>query len=492
MDSDNHTQTIETDVLIIGAGPAGMAAAMELAKAGIKFVILEKQNAVGGLSKTYSFDEDGEIFLTDNGPHRFFSKNPYLYSFIEDLLHEKWIKVKRSTRQYIDGKYYNYPIDALQALKNIGPLKALRMLIDLLYARIVYGLKIKKIITFEDYVVANFGRTLGQFNMINYTEKIWGIPASTIHTDWASQRIKGLSIRSIAANLIGQIFHLKKTDKPKTLVDEFYYPEKGTGMIYEAIANRLKEKGYRLFTGVFVTEISHKDKKIKGVAFKKEEIKYLVKFNHLIESMPLQEFLGSLSPAVPETMSTAVNKLAYRDQRYVFLTLNTESVSKDQWIYFPSKDIPFARISEMKNFSDLMSPPGKTSLFVEYFCSEGDTTWSMSDKALFDLTIFHLQKIGLVSPSDVRKYYVIQAKGVYPMYTLEYEKPLEEVKNYLDEFGNLFFIGRPGRFRYNNQDHSIEMGILAAESIQDGVKYDLESVGNEKEYYEKGHVPLQR
>lgn len=99
---------IKTDTLIIGAGPAGLSCAMELSEAKKDFIVIEKSSQVGGLAKTYSFKEsDGLVFYTDNGPHRFFSKNKKLYSFIEGLIGEDWIRVRRQTRQFIYGKFYD-------------------------------------------------------------------------------------------------------------------------------------------------------------------------------------------------------------------------------------------------------------------------------------------------------------------------------------------------------------------------------------------------
>jgi protoporphyrinogen oxidase len=479
---------INTDTLIIGAGPAGLATAMELLRAGKDFVVVDKDSQVGGLAKTYKFKEGNLTFLTDNGPHRFFSKNQYLYDFIEDLIDEKWIKVSRQTRQYIDGKFYDYPVNAAQALQNLGFKKSVKIGIDYGLAKIRYGLFKKKINNFEDYVVANFGRTLGEFNMINYTEKIWGIPARDIHADWAGQRIKGLSLLSLVKDASVKGLKLKSKNKPKTLIDTFFYPESGTGLIYETILKRIAAKGHKVLLSTTPTKINHSKNKINSVELNSPDGPLKITFKTLVESIQLPSFIKLLSPAPPKAITKANNKLRYRSQVYVFITLNKPFVNTDQWIYFPSKDTPIARISEMKNFSSAMAPKDKTSLFVELFCFEGDEIWNMTDEKIYELVASYLEKIKFFKRSEIRKHYIIRAKDVYPVYDTRYQDYLSVIKEYLDSFNNLFYIGRPGRFRYNNQDHSLEMGILAAKSIVENKRYNIDKVGGEKEYFESGNL----
>ena len=202
----------------------------------------------------------------------------------------------------------------------------------------------------------------------------------------------------------------------------------------------------------------------------------------------MAEFANLLAMPKSLELEEVLSGLRYRSQVYVFITLNKNSITADQWIYFPARDMPFGRISEMKNFSSFMSPAGTTSLFVELFCFEGDAVWKMSEKDVLDYILPHFEKIGLFSRAEIRNHYVIRQKNVYPIYDLSYKEHLAVIKKYLNEIPGLFFIGRPGRFRYNNQDHSLEMGILAAKSIIDGKKYDIEEVGSEAEYYEKGEL----
>ncbi len=476
---------LQTETLIIGAGPAGMATAMELSKKKKDFLLVEKDETVGGLSKTYTFKEsDGSVFYTDNGPHRFFSKNPYLYEFIGDLIKEDWIKVRRSTKQYIDGKYYDYPINVIQALKNIGIIKAVRILIDYVTAKINYTFK--PIRNFEDYVFSNFGQTLGQFNMINYSEKIWGIDAKSINQDWGIQRIKGLNLRVVAIDSLKTLFNKKKKNNAKSLVDEFYYPQKGTGQIYEAIKSKIENDGYKVLLRTEPTEVQLTKNGFITNLINKDGQTYEIHSKYLVESVPIPSFIKIIKDPENTHVLVATSKLKYRSQVYLFITLNKSSVSCNQWIYFPSKKFPMARVSEMRNFSSYMSPAGKTSLFVEFFCFEEDSIWNMSKENLVELILPCMKEANLFERRDIREVYRIQSKNTYPIYDLNYKQYLDVAKNYLNNIKNLFYIGRPGRFRYNNQDHSLEMGILAAKSIIEGKLYDIESVGQEKDYFEKG------
>ncbi len=477
--------------LILGAGPAGLACAMELSRKGRHSFVVERDEQVGGLAKTLRIREGDDVFLTDIGPHRFFSKNQYLYDFIEDLLHEEWRKVPRLTRQFIDGKFYDYPVKALQVFKNIGPWKSARIVLDYFRARLSYGVFGKPMATFEDYVVANFGRTLAEFSMINYTEKIWGIPARTIHPDWAKQRIHGLNLWSVFVNVVKHavLGRRKGAAKPKSLVDEFYYPQFGTGRIYEEIKSHLVATGTTLHTGSEPVRVRHDGARITEVDVRLADgTVRTIRPDRVVESVPITRFLELLDPPPPPEVLEAARGLKWRAQVYLFLTLDKESVTKDNWIYFPNKEIPFGRTSEMKNFSSDMCPPGKTSFFVEFFAFETDAIWTMTKEQVLDLVLPYFEEWGFFTRQEVRQSYLWKRPCVYPVYDLDYDQRLGTVKHWLDRLDNLIYLGRPGRFRYTNQDHSLEMGIVASRMILEGRKYDLDAIGSENEYFEKGPI----
>ncbi len=478
---------------------------MELDKAGRAFAVAEKADGVGGLSRTYVIREKGPgsvaganhasdeawfEFRTDNGPHRFFSKNQYLYEFIGGVLNERWITVKRQTRQFIDGKFFDYPVNAGQVLKNLGLFMVARVLVDYAVAVVKYRWLKAPVRNFKDFSYASFGKTLAEFNIINYTEKVWGVPTEQLHQDWAGQRIKGLDVAAVVKKI------LFGNSGAKSLVDAFQYPETGTGLIYDTIAEKIRAGGTTIATGIRPLRVRHAPSlRLRGTGEVHRVTSAMmsdgneVAFDNLIESVHIVDFLKLMDPPPPREVTEAAAKLRYRSQVYLFITLDKESVTGDQWIYFPKPEVPFERWSEMRNFSAMMSPAGKTSLFIEFFCFEDDPKWTMTADQLLDLVLPVAEQGGFFAKQDVRHAYAFRGGKDYPIYDLDYKRNLAVIKAWLDRFENLQYIGRPGRFKYTNQDHSLEMGMYAAYSIIEGKKRDLESIGAETEYFEKGSLP---
>lgn len=461
---------------------------MELSRKGKTCSVIERDHQVGGLAQTIKIKEGDDVFLTDIGPHRFFSKNQYLYDFIEDLLKEEWRRVPRLTRQFVDGKYYNYPVNFGQVVRNLGLLRSARIGIDYFIARIRYDVFKKPMLTFEDYVVANFGRALAEFSMINYSEKIWGIPCADIHPDWAKQRISGLNLWSVLKNAIGLGGSGKGKKGPKSLVDEFYYPQFGTGRIYEEIGKHLVKSGTDIHVNSEPIAVRHDGKRITEVDIKTPDGIETIKPKNVVESVPLTAWLDLLDPPPPAEVMQAAKNLRWRNQVYLFLTLNKEQVTADNWIYFPQKDIPFGRTSEMKNFSKDMCPEGTTSFFIEFFAFQEDDIWTMPKEQLLEMVMPYFEKWGFFTKEEIRQSYLMKRSHVYPVYDTTYKANVEKIRDYLDNLENLIYVGRPGRFRYTNQDHSLEMGIIASRMILEGRRMDMDAVGAENEYFEKGPI----
>ncbi len=457
------------DVIILGAGPAGMAAALELGNAGKDFTVIEKEGGIGGLSRTLRAGR----FRTDIGPHRFFSRSTHLYDLIEDLLGESWTRVDRRTRFFIDGQLFRYPVEIMNVIPKVGTRRAMKIALDYITEKCRSRLSRRCPESFEEIVVSEFGRKLAELNVINYTEKIWGIPCREISGDWAMQRIRGLSVKEMAKRALR-----KSPGVPKTMVEQFYYPDEGTGMIYDAMRRRISQAEGTVKTRSRPLKIRHDGKMITGLLLDLDGKRAECVPGEVISSIPVTEFVRLLEPRAPRKVMESLGKLRFRSHVSLFIKLDRESVFSDQWIYFPEREIPFGRVSEPRNFSRKMSPEGKTSLLVEFFCWEDDDIWKAGDDELLSASLPWLGRICSVKRSEIIGTLVHRESHAYPVYDLGYKNHLGVVMGYLDRFSNLQLIGRGGRFRYNNQDQAMEMGILSARNVVVGErKHDVTKAG---------------
>lgn len=456
---------ITKKVLILGGGPAGLTCAYNLSKK-IPTILLEKQKSIGGLSKTLTFKEDKHVFMTDIGPHRFFSKNSKVNYLIKKKLNLELITIQRKTQQYIGNIQFDYPLNPIQILKNTNFKNLVQFGIDYLYSIFSYRILKKKIYTFEDYIIANFGKSLANYNILNYTEKVWGISCKKIHPNWASERIKGLNLTKAVLNSFN-----KKTNTT-SLIKQYTYPKLGNGQIYKKMYELINHKTVKINLESYPTKIIHKNSTIQKVLYKSKNKIYKISPYYLVSCIPITLLINLLEPVAPKKILEATNQLKWRSQVQLFITLNKNKITDNQWIYFPDKKIPFARISEMKNFSPFMAPKDKTSILVEFFTSHNSKIWNMKKEDLLKLSLPHFENYKLFSKKDIRNVYSWKIKYAYPLYDLKYLNNIKIITSYLQKFKNLILIGRPGLFKYTNQDKSIEMGLAASQIVLNSCKND--------------------
>ncbi len=466
-------------VLILGAGLAGLAAGYELVKAGFEVTIVEKEEAVGGLARTIEVNG----FRFDTGPHRWYTKNDMVNNWMLKLLGHEVTKVPRQTRIYFDHKFFNYPIKIKDTLLGMGLWLTFRAVVDYALVRFQQLFIKNEPVTLEEGFVSQFGRTLYEIFFKRYSEKLWGTSCKNIAADWIGQRTRGLNIVTIIKNA------LFSSQKIVSFVDEFAYPKKGIGRIAEKMAEEIVQAGGKILVNSQVTEIFHKNNVIISVSLNDNE-KFEVAADQVVSTIPLSEVVAFLKPKAPLEIANVNSKLTYRDQIQVALFINKTHLTSDTWIYVHSLELPFVRVMEMDNWNADLSPKGTTSLVFEVTCNEGDSVWLMSDVEIVDMvTQSFIKEFNLISKQDLLGSYVHRAPKEYPVYHIGYKKDVAKIKDFLQQFKNLQLIGRNGIFRYNNMDHSIEMGLFAAWNIIEGErKFDIEEVNIEREYLEEKKI----
>ena len=459
-------------IIIIGAGPAGLTAAYELAKNGQQVIVVEKDKQVGGISKTINY----KGYNFDLGGHRFFTKYPEVEKIWKEILPNDFLKRPRLSRIYYNGKFFYYPLKPFNAFVNLGPLKATSAILSYAKARIK---PYKNPDTFEKWVVNQFGRRLYETFFKTYTEKVWGIPCSQISADWAAQRIKGLSLSKAILNAFG----LTGKNKIRTLIEEFLYPRRGPGQFWEAMAEMVQRLGGQVILQAEVRKIRLEASSVKVTIYyqgKQEELAG----DKIITSAPLSETIMSLEPKVPDVVYIAGQKLRYRDFFTVCLVIKKRDLFPDNWVYIHSPEITAGRMQNFKNWSSEMVPNlDDTSLGLEYFCFSSDPIWTESDHVLLKLAINDIQKLNMGNENEILDGTVVRVPKAYPVYDPNYKAQLATIKDYFSQLSLIQVIGRNGLHRYNNQDHSMMMGLYSAWNILGG-QHSVWDINVEDEYQE--------
>ncbi|OGQ97965.1 MAG: hypothetical protein A2521_03215 [Deltaproteobacteria bacterium RIFOXYD12_FULL_57_12] len=460
-------------VVIIGAGPAGLAAAWECIGRQLRPVVLEGSGMVGGIARTESYND----YLFDIGGHRFFSKIERVNRLWQEMLGPDLLRVPRLSRIYYQGKFFRYPLECVDALVKLGLLESLLIVVS--YGRAqVRPSAVEE--TFEQWVSNRFGRRLYLTFFKTYTEKVWGIPCDEIRADWAAQRIKGLSLMVALANaLFGNA-------RSKSLIDAFDYPARGPGMMWQRFQEEIVAHGGTVRLQSEVIRVEHGKGLVSGVVLQEGGCLQTIAADHFISSVPITRLVQLLEPPPPAEVVVAARALSYRAFLIVGLIVKQADLFPDQWIYVHSPDVRVGRIQNFKNWSAAMVPDAyTTSIGMEYFCNTDDELWRMTDAELIALATAELAALGLAVPTDVTDGVVIRQPAAYPVYDRDYGQNLKTIKDYLTIFKNLQTIGRNGMHRYNNMDHSMQTGIMAVENIR-GAAHDLWAVNDEEEYLEEG------
>ncbi len=461
------------EIIILGAGPAGLTAAWEAEKHGVKTLTLEGDKVVGGISRTV--ERNGWKF--DIGGHRFFTKVDEVYDIWDEILDDgDFLNRPRMSRIYYNKKFFDYPLKASNALINLGLIEAIRCVLSYFYVRINPP---KDQTNFENWVAARFGWRLYNIFFKTYTEKVWGIDAKLIGADWAAQRIKNLSLlkailNSLKINKSGEII--------TTLINEFKYPKYGPGMMWQKAYEKLIEKNHSIIFSSRVVEIVKDKNYYKVVTNNGDE--YFGK--NIISSMPLAHLPKTIHPNPSKEILDSGENLTFRDFLSVALVIDEKNAFPDNWIYIHEPDVKVGRVQNYGSWSPFMVKEGKTCLGLEYFVDIGDELWSMDDDDLISLAIKELESLSLIEQNSVFEGYVVRMPKAYPVYDLNYSKNVDKISKWLkNEHKYIFPIGRNGMHRYNNQDHSMMTAVKSVRNILLGETNDIWKINVEEDYHEE-------
>ena len=510
--------------IIIGAGPAGLTAALCLLKeTDIKPIILEEEDFVGGISRTAEHNGN----RMDIGGHRFFTKNAEVNALWQEIMptqgapsrddiilnntekelakggpdpeteDEVMLIRRRVSRIYFLKKFFAYPITLTpETLKSMGFVRTVKAGFGYIFACIFK----KKEDSLRNFYINRFGKPLYEMFFEDYTTKLWGVDPKDIAADWGAQRVKGLSLMKAVWSFITKPFKKKGAKVETSLIEQYFYPKKGPGQLYESMAEKIQAMGGTLVKGAKVTRINVEGDRVVSVVAEKngEEVTYAG--DEFFSTMPVRDLVVGMGDDPADDVKKIAEGLPYRDFMTVGLLVNklklenktkfstVGNIVPDCWIYIQEREVKLGRLQVFNNWSPYMVKDLENTVWVglEYFCNEGDELWSMSDDDFIRFAIGELAKIGVIDECDVLDSVRIKVKKAYPAYFGTYAE-FDKVKSYLSEKKNLWCIGRNGQHKYNNMDHSMLTAIEAVRCVKNGVtdKTAVWEVNTEKEYHEE-------
>lgn len=463
---------------IIGAGPAGLTAAYELSHRGIPVDVFEAGPRVGGLAASIRLWNQ----TVDLGPHRFFSNDRRVNRLWLDIVGKDYRMVDRLTRIYYRNTFCYYPLRPLDALSKAGWKEACHITTSYVVQQLENLVTNNRKDTYESWIVSRFGKRLYDIFFKTYSEKLWGIPCSELDLDFAAQRVKSFSLfEALAAAVVPG-----RGNRHATLVDQFAYPLEGTGMVYRRMADAIQKRGGRIYLNCPVKRVVTRNHVLEAIALHDGSTRG---YDHVISTMPLSLLVRRL-PEASEDVVKAAESLPFRNTILVYLKVARDDLFRDNWIYIHSDELQTGRITNFRNWvPTLYGDQSGTILCLEFWCSDDDALWTADDASLVELAKRELRQTGLVGDALIEDGHVHRIHRCYPVYRKGYKTQLETIRSYLDRVENLMVIGRYGSFKYNNQDHSILMGILAAENLTGVAKHDLWSVNTDyRSYYEAATI----
>ena len=508
--------------IVIGAGPAGLTAAYELLKTtDIKPIVIEELDCAGGIARTVFHNGNG----IDLGGHRLFSKSQQILDLWEELLPLQgkppiddkilnrkitvsengpdpdetdivMLKRRRLSRIYYLRKFFNYPISlSLKTILNMGIIRTAKS--GFSYLKSCFIKCNEK--TLEDFMINRFGKVLYETFFEKYTQKVWGLHPSQISKEWGEQRIKGLSLSKAIINAILSPFKLiSPKQKETSLIEEFFYPKYGCGQLWDIMAKKITEMGGEIKYNSKVIGFNNSDNKINAVIIKdSQDENTTLEADYIISSMPIKDLIQGMENVPQKVCDIAIN-LPYRD--YILagfyldkfnLKNNTKiktinNICPDSWIYIQDDDLTAGRLQIMNNWSPYLVRDFENKVFIslEYFATEGDELWNLTEEEMLNIALKDIKALNLTEEEHILDKIIIKVKKAYPAYFGIYSE-FDTIKKYLNNFENLYCIGRNGQHKYNNMDHSMLSGIEAVNCIKNNIdKNILWKVNTEKEYHE--------
>jgi len=453
----------------------GLSAGWKLAEAGYAVRVVEKDSGIGGMSATF---RQGDYEL-DYGPHKIFTVLEDVHREIQGLFSEgELLRIKKRSRVRLRGRYLNFPLGLMDIFLGLGVFKGLQCGVGYLLSVLGGQGKNRELRTYQDWVVAKFGRPIYELVLGPYAAKIWG-PPETLARELAASRIAAPNLMEMVRQMI---FGLRK-NSPVIHAEEFQYPKHGAQEISDKMAGKIRAQGGQVVCSRSLQAIVlGREGRVSQLVYADGSRDTLTPQAVCISTMPLERLSAALGKGLPQAAQAAIQALKTRNLILLYVVLPQDRLIPDNWLFFPEKKYPFNRIFEQKAFSPFMVPEGKTVLCVEITCGDQDELWQATDAEVFARLRPQLQEVGLL-PGEPLETFVRRLTHAYPVYDLAYADHLARALAEINRIGNLYTVGRQGGFSYTGMADSMDIGFKTAAFISQGKDKSGDWIAYGRQFY---------
>lgn len=440
-------QSIATDIQILGGGPAALTAGYYAKKHGLDFALFEAGTDVGGNCRTLRIGD----FRFDTGAHRFHDKDPEVTSVVKKLLGDALLRVDAPSEIFFEGQFFRFPLTLNDLVGKLDTKTLLKITWDKLQAP---GETVTD--NFETFAVNQYGRTLAERFLLNYSQKLWGEATHKLSTAISGQRLKGLDLKTfIRSSLSGE------DQKPRHLDGSFFYPKYGIGMIVDKLSQFIGDKHIHINSRI--SRIIHKNGKIERVLLNDGDVE--LRAATFINTLPLTLSAKILDPPPPSELLSIAESIKYRNLVLCVFGLSRTAFSPNASLYFPSDEFPFTRLYEPKNRSAHMAPKNQTVIVLEMPCYSDDAVWNMSKETLRTQVWEALHRIKPMLIKEVICCQIYKLPFAYPVLEIGFAEKVTRLIEYFETFENLHLTGRSARFSYLHLHDLFKTGRELVEQI---------------------------
>ncbi|MDQ2952299.1 MAG: FAD-dependent oxidoreductase [Chloroflexota bacterium] len=466
-----------------------------MAEHGEQVTLIEAQDFLGGLATTLR-GETGAGY--DFGPHAYHARNKRVLDMFKEIASDGFPARAKNVRIKFRGKYYKYPLEALDIAKSMSPFLAARAFADYSFEALRRKLSPRKLVSAEDWVVQAMGRTLYGLFFGPYTTKVWGIPPSQLAASFAQHRIPHISLMKVVMSSLrkGTAKIAGSEHRYAPLVIELYYPPKGAGLISDRMAERIRKASQQnsTLTNTLVTRIETQGDRVCAVwvravpsTKKGGQLTQLasgtetdgnpyrtatseerrIECDRIVNTSPLPALIDLLGDAASDEARAAARHLRFRALTIVGLRVKRPQALPAQSIYFTNKT--FNRLSESRYYGGSeICAPDETILLCDITCDVGDKIWNASAEDLGRQCARELVEEGFMKESELAESVVLRSTFGYPVYMVGYEQAIDTLMKELMRYPNLVTGGRQGLYKYVDMDIASEMGLSMGDFLLSG------------------------